>query len=77
MKFYDSERGRGLLVPDGGGQELVVDSRALQAGGALEEGQRVSYELMRDSAEDLRAINVVPLRADGSDLAGGHGRDLL
>lgn len=72
VKAYDPERGIGHLLPDDGGQEVAVESGALNVSDALERGQRVSYELLREPGAELRAINVVPLRVDG-----GHDADLL
>jgi CspA family cold shock protein len=60
VKYYDTDRGFGYIVPDDGGPDVSVDSSALNVSVALEKNQHVWYELTRDSGGDLRALNVVP-----------------
>ena len=47
VKFFNSEKGYGFIKPDDGGQDLFVHVTAVEQAGlrALNEGQRISYEI--------------------------------
>ncbi|HET6375811.1 MAG TPA: cold-shock protein [Methylocella sp.] len=64
VKFFNTERGYGFIKPDGGGRDIFVHITAVERMGlhALNEGQRVSYEIEPDKkgkgpkAVDLQLI---------------------
>jgi CspA family cold shock protein len=45
VKWFNSEKGFGFIMPEGGGKDLFVHFSEIQGGGfkSLEENQRVSY----------------------------------
>jgi CspA family cold shock protein len=51
VKFYNSTKGFGFIQPDNGGQDAFVHISAVERAGMREivEGQKISYELERDS----------------------------
>jgi len=63
VKWYNEARGYGFIQPADGGKDVFVHVTALQRAGinALNEGQKVSYELQTDrrtgktSAVNLKA----------------------
>ena len=64
VKFFNSQKGFGFIVQDGGGPDVFVHISAVERAGmrGLNEGQKVSYEEQRDpkrgktSAENLKAV---------------------
>jgi CspA family cold shock protein len=46
VKWFNDEKGYGFITPDGGGDDLFVHFKAIDADGfkSLKEGQKVSYE---------------------------------
>jgi len=48
VKFFNNDKGFGFITPENGGQDVFVHVSALQGGGSLREGQKVSYELGQD-----------------------------
>jgi len=61
VKWFNSVKGFGFITPDEGGKDAFVHISAVERAGmhALNEGQRVSYELQpgrdgKSSAENLR-----------------------
>ncbi|WP_448208261.1 cold-shock protein [Azospirillum sp. sgz302134] len=64
VKWFNGTKGYGFIQPDSGGPDVFVHASAVQRAGmhALDEGQRVSYEELRDpkrgktSAEELKAV---------------------
>jgi cold shock protein len=61
VKWFDTKKGYGFIVPDDGGRDLFVHITAVQKAGYtdLVQGVRVSYEIRRDregnpTAESLR-----------------------
>ena len=51
VKFYNGQKGYGFIAPDDGGKDVFVHATALERAGirSLSEGQKVSFELNRDS----------------------------
>jgi CspA family cold shock protein len=47
VKWYNPQKGYGFIQPDEGGKDVFVHATALEAAGigALDDGQRVTYEL--------------------------------
>ncbi len=64
VKWYNSEKGYGFIQPDDGGKDAFVHVSAIERAGmtGLNEGQKVSYELIADkrsgkvSADKLQAV---------------------
>lgn len=42
------DKGFGFITPEGGGQDVFVHVSALQRGGSLREGDKVSFEVGQD-----------------------------
>lgn len=60
VKFFNQEKGFGFITPDDGGTDVFVHATALlQAGGSLQDGQKVSYDVGLDrKTGKSRAENV-------------------
>jgi cold shock protein len=64
VKWFNSQKGFGFIEPDQGGPDVFVHISAVERSGlgGLNEGQKVSYELVQDkrsgktSAGELRAV---------------------
>jgi cold shock protein len=64
VKWFNAQKGFGFIQPDDGGKDVFVHvSTVERAGmGSLNEGQKVSFEVVADrrtgkaSAENLRAV---------------------
>ncbi|NDK52808.1 cold-shock DNA-binding protein family [Rhizobium aethiopicum] len=48
VKFFNDDKGFGFITPENGGTDVFVHVSALQRGGSLREGDKVSYELGQD-----------------------------
>ena len=63
VKWYNATKGFGFIQPDDGGSDAFVHVSAIERAGMsdLQEGQKVSYELVKDtrsgkmSADKLQA----------------------
>jgi len=51
VKWFNATKGFGFIQPDDGGQDVFVHISAVERAGlrTLNEGQKLSYELERDS----------------------------
>jgi CspA family cold shock protein len=51
VKWFNSTKGFGFIQPDEGGQDVFVHISAVQRAGlsGLAEGQKISYEVVRDN----------------------------
>jgi CspA family cold shock protein len=62
VKFFNDDKGFGFITPENGGGDVFVHVSAVQGGGSLREGQRVSFEVGQDrktgksKAENVREI---------------------
>jgi CspA family cold shock protein len=48
VKFFNDDKGFGFITPENGGQDVFVHVSALQRGGWLSEGDKVSFEVGQD-----------------------------
>lgn len=48
VKFFNQDKGFGFITPDNGGQDVFVHISAVTRGGALQDGQKVSYDVGED-----------------------------
>jgi CspA family cold shock protein len=48
VKFFSHDKGFGFITPENGGQDVFVHVSALQQGGSLREGDKVSFEVGQD-----------------------------
>jgi CspA family cold shock protein len=51
VKFFNDDKGFGFITPENGGADVFVHVSALQRGGSLREGDKVSFELGQDQCE--------------------------
>lgn len=62
VKFFNQDKGFGFITPDAGGPDVFVHVSAVQTGGPLRDGAKVSYELGQDrktgksKAENVRTV---------------------
>ena len=64
VKWFNAQKGFGFIAPEGGGGDAFVHISAVERAGlgGLNEGQKVSYELVTDrksgklSADNLKAL---------------------
>ncbi|UXN57406.1 cold-shock protein [Phyllobacterium zundukense] len=48
VKFFADDKGFGFITPENGGADVFVHVSALQWGGSLREGDKVSFEVGQD-----------------------------
>ncbi len=48
VKFFNQDKGFGFITPDNGGTDVFVHISAVQAGEALRDGTKVSYDIGQD-----------------------------
>ena len=60
VKWFNNKKGFGFIVPDGGGQDVFVHISAVEKSGlkALNEAQKVSYDLAPDREGRMTAVNL-------------------
>jgi len=62
VKFFNQDKGFGFITPDNGGPDVFVHISAVQAGGSLQDGTKVSYDVGQDrktgktKAENVHAL---------------------
>ena len=64
VKFFNSQKGFGFIVQDGGGPDVFVHISAVERSGmsTLNEGQKLSFDIVADrkngksAADNLRAV---------------------
>ncbi|MBI1205730.1 MAG: cold-shock protein [Azospirillum sp.] len=64
VKWFNAQKGFGFIAPDGGGNDAFVHISAVERSGigTLQEGQKISYELVSDrksgkmSADNLKVV---------------------
>jgi cold shock protein len=62
VKWFNTTKGYGFIRPEDGGADVFVHVTAVQRAGlhSLMEGQRLTYEVVRDRGK-LAAANLSPL----------------
>ena len=57
VKWFNAQKGYGFIQPDDGGKDVFVHVTAVQAAGldGLAEGQKVSYEVVRERGKEAAA----------------------
>lgn len=55
VKWFNNKKGFGFITPDEGGSDIFVHISAVQAAGmrTLEEGAKISYELMSERGKTV------------------------
>lgn len=63
VKWFNNKKGFGFIIPSEGGQDVFVHISAVEKSGmsALEEGQKVSYELAPDREGRMTAVDLKAL----------------
>lgn len=62
VKFFNQDKGFGFITPDNGGPDVFVHISAVQSGGPLQDGTKVSYDIGQDrktgksKAENVRVL---------------------
>lgn len=59
VKWFNTQKGYGFIVPDEGGKDIFVHISAIEKSGlrTLNEGQKVEYELQNDKGKTA-AVNI-------------------
>lgn len=60
VKWFNKQKGFGFIVPETGGADVFVHITALEKAGIahLDDGQKVTYELMEDRKGKMAAGNL-------------------
>ncbi len=60
VKWFNAQKGYGFIQPDDGSKDVFVHISAVERSGMgnLSDGQKVSYDLMRDQKGKLSAENL-------------------
>ena len=63
VKFFNSTKGFGFIQPDNGDQDAFVHISAVERAGirSLAEGQKVSYDLVRDQRSGKMTVNNIEM----------------
>lgn len=74
VKWFNGQKGYGFIQPDAGGADVFVHISAVQRSGlsGLDEGQKVSYEIVKDSRTGKAAAESL---SSGTHGAGGGLND--
>lgn len=59
VKWFNTTKGFGFIVPEDGGKDIFVHITAVQAAGlrGLNEGQQVSFDVAKERGKDA-AVNI-------------------
>lgn len=74
VKWFNGQKGYGFIQPDEGGADVFVHISAVQRSGlnGLDEGQKVSYEIVTDKRTGKAAAESL---SSGTHGAGGDWND--
>ena len=74
VKWFDTAKGFGFIVPDAGGPDVFVHQTAIDVEGfrSLAEDELVEYQVMKDASGRLKAMHVTG--PDGSPVQGAPFR---
>jgi CspA family cold shock protein len=63
VKFYNTQKGYGFIVPDDGSKDVFVHATALERAGirGLNEGQKVNFETQTDQRSGKIAVGQISL----------------
>ena len=64
VKFFNPDKGYGFIQPEGGGNDAFVHISAVERAGmaALNEGDRLEFELEVDRRGKTAAVNLSPIQ---------------
>lgn len=63
VKFFAQDKGFGFITPDNGGPDVFVHISAISSGNALQDGEKVSFEVGQDrKTGKSKAENVTVIR---------------
>jgi len=60
VKWFNAQKGYGFIQPDDGGKDVFVHISAVERSGvgSLHDGQKISFDVMRDQKGKLSAENL-------------------
>jgi len=63
VKFYNTQKGFGFIVPDDGSKDVFVHATALERAGirGLNEGQKVTFDTQTDQRSGKIAVGQIAL----------------
>jgi CspA family cold shock protein len=63
VKFYNTQKGFGFIVPDDGSKDVFVHATALERAGinGLNEGQKVTFDTQTDQRSGKVAVGQISL----------------
>ena len=61
VKFFNGQKGFGLIAPENGGPDVFVHATALERAGIqhLNEGQKVSFDTEKDNRSGKMAVRTI------------------
>ena len=65
VKFFNEQKGFGLIAPDDSGKDVFVHATALERCGLsqLKEGQRVSFDTAEDPRNGKTAVSTISVES--------------